>query len=225
MASQLEIVNAAFGIFAVDPVEDLDASIELDDEPRSALSVYRFVRDPALALHPWSWLYERQELSRDDSYDGAREPYRSRFIVAPRNVVVRAVYDSESSDYGIPEGWKRRGRYLYSNTDRLWWDVQTDEVPEEVMPTVFSTGLVQDLAGWLAINLVRDLATARYYHGLAANSYQKAITLDTQSQPNEVVEDYEWVSERISSGRGYHGIRLDFATDLRTPEELAEQGA
>lgn len=233
MADRLTMLNAALaelgeeqlyfadGTAAADFASGVLTDPEDDLQTRCA-AVYPQVRAQLLNAYPWSWLAKRRRLNEAPLQAGESRqswPLQYRYLNPdPITASIRAVYD-EGGSGGVEagrlqtlqkyrllarvDGWTLEGDYVYADFRPAWCHFQ-GEVAEERWPQLFENAVIQALAARLSMSIKEDLPTTRFYEQMAERSLNDAKRTDSQSQPSQRVQHFDWEEARfITHGSNY----------------------
>ena len=189
-----------------------------DDLQVRCAALYPQVRTELLNAYPWSWLSRRRRLEEEPRGTAEMDedwPYRYRYVNPTPNVAsIRAVYDEGSTTLGprtvnlaenLPklDGWAVMGAYVFADFRPAWCHYQ-GEVAEEAWPQLFENAMIQALAARLSMSVKEDLPTTRYYEQIAERALNDAKRTDSQSQPSQRVQHFDWEEARfITHGSNY----------------------
>lgn len=165
--------------------------------------IYPQVRDASLAMHPWSWLMQRAALAPADPAEDREHPYRYRWRhPSPYFGVIRALYDRADADTPRVGDWAVEGQVVRTSFSPVWARYPR-EVSEPVWALLFTNAVILALAARLAIPVAFDMDLKSRLNTDAEAAFIDAKKADTQSQPNEVVQDFEMVAAHTG---GYDGL-------------------
>ena len=116
----------------------------------------------------------------------------------------RALFITTSSGGRPVTGWEKIGNKIQTNYESIWIDYQYD-VSEDALPQYFVQLLKYFLCWHFAEPVTDQISKSQYWSNMAVGSamdngrggyFRQASMIDSQNQPNQVIEDYSLVAVR-----------------------------
>lgn len=177
MGMRLEVVNEALIKLGASPIASLrDAGAQAT----SARALYRTTYTRLLAETPWFWALKKVELPQLADVDfHAYEQFE--YVRQLPSDLIRSV----GLDCGSP--FRVIGKHLYSDAAPAVLLYVADTAAED-WPGYFRELVVDSLAGQMAISVTDSTQRAAYWSDQAAKARARAMAIDAQQTPPEVID-------------------------------------
>jgi hypothetical protein len=173
------------------------------DEANTADRLYPNVRDSALMMYPWTFAYKKVLLSRLITTPVTEWKYEYQ-LPGDRLGNPRAMYTTSDASARPSKEWEVQGDKLLTNETTVYVDYPY-QTPEFAMPQSFVQFMKYMMAWHLAYPITEQQDKAAYWQSIAVGSpgenfrggyFRVAANIDSQGQPNQVIEDYSLVAAR-----------------------------
>jgi len=167
------------------------------DEANAADRLYPDVRDSSLMMYPWSFAYKKLRLSRLVTEPVSEWEYEYQ-LPGDRLGNPRAVFKSSNSRERPMKEWEILGDKLMTNEEEVYIDYPY-QTPEFAMPQYFVQLLKYQMAWHLAYPITEQSEKTQYWQQVALGTpgengrggyFRQAMSMDSQGQPSQVIEDY-----------------------------------
>ena len=182
----------------------LSSFTEGTDAAQACDRLYPDLRDSLLSRYPWSWSYQKQQLSRLASAPLNEWQYAYQL---PGDMLsgVRALFASSGSNESpLRYGWEIYGEQLYTNLETVYIDYQAT-INEAKMPNYFVHFLRTAMAAELGMVITDQVSKSDYFRSLAFGTpgengrgglFREAMNVDSRGKPPQVIEDYSLIDVR-----------------------------
>jgi len=150
--------------------------------------LYDDIKVMLLSMYPWSFSMKKVQLARLET------------LIAG----ARALFITTSAGGRPVTGWEKIGNKIQTNYESIWIDYQYD-VSEDALPQYFVQLLKYFLCWHFAEPVTDQISKSQYWSNMAVGSamdngrggyFRQASMIDSQNQPNQVIEDYSLVAVR-----------------------------
>lgn len=165
--------------------------------------LYDDIKVMLLSMYPWSFSMKKVQLARLETTPVTEWKYE---YALPGDLIAgaRALFITTSSGGRPVTGWEKIGNKIQTNYESIWIDYQYD-VSEDALPQYFVQLLKYFLCWHFAEPVTDQISKSQYWSNMAVGSamdngrggyFRQASMIDSQNQPNQVIEDYSLVAVR-----------------------------
>jgi len=165
--------------------------------------LYDDIKVMLLSMYPWSFSMKKVQLALLETTPVTEWKYE---YALPGDLIAgaRALFITTSAGGRPVTGWEKIGSKIQTNYPSIWIDYQYD-VSEDALPQYFVQLLKYFLCWHFAEPVTDQIAKSQYWSNMAVGSaidngrggyFRQASMIDSQNQPNQVIEDYSLVAVR-----------------------------
>lgn len=176
MTTDVSICTSALLMIGADEIESF---VDETREAKLCGQIYPTTKLKLLQSHPWRFSLGQEQLAQLSTIP--KYEYNHAYQL-PAGFLRVIETNNATFDYKIFED------KLYTDADEVYVTYQFDP-GEEDYPEYFQRLLELEMSSILSISMLEDLEKAKLFEQMARRQALQARSVDSQSQPNEALED------------------------------------